>query len=465
MSRIARTYDGATSAAGPLLFLTGTQRAALGEWVLIHTPNQLDRRGQIIEAGDKITVVQVLDDTVGLAPAAAQLTLTGSVATATVGRELLGRALNGVGAPIDGLPAPVGEAIRPVDGAPMNPARRAPPADFIETGISAIDGLNTLVRGQKLPIFVGPGLPGLELAAQIVEGARAPRGEPFAVVFVGVGITARETEEFLSRFRDSGALEHTVLYLNEASHPAVERLLAPRVGLTAAEYLAFDLGLHVLVVIADVTHYCEALREIATAREEIPGRRGYPGYMYTDLATLYERAGVLHGRSGSITQLPIVTMPDDDITHPIPDLTGYITEGQIVLDRDMHRRGLYPPIDVLPSLSRLMSAGIGKEKTRPEHRQWSDQLYALYARGREARVMAAILGETGLPAAERRALAFADRFERELIAQGRNRRTIAETLDLGWALIKGLPREDLGRLSEDTWKAQCSLGDVAGHAP
>lgn len=465
MSRIARTYDGATSAAGPLLFLTGTQRAALGEWVLIHTPNQLDRRGQIIEAGDKITVVRVLDDTVGLAPAAAQLTLTGSVATATVGRELLGRALNGVGAPIDGLPAPVGEAIRPVDGAPMNPARRAPPADFIETGISAIDGLNTLVRGQKLPIFVGPGLPGLELAAQIVEGARAPRGEPFAVVFVGVGITARETEEFLSRFRDSGALEHTVLYLNEASHPAVERLLAPRVGLTAAEYLAFDVGLHVLVVIADVTHYCEALREIATAREEIPGRRGYPGYMYTDLATLYERAGVLHGRSGSITQLPIVTMPDDDITHPIPDLTGYITEGQIVLDRDMHRRGLYPPIDVLPSLSRLMSAGIGKEKTRPEHRQWSDQLYALYARGREARVMAAILGETGLPAAERRALAFADRFERELIAQGRNRRTIAETLDLGWALIKGLPREDLGRLSEDTWKAQCSLGDVAGHAP
>jgi V/A-type H+-transporting ATPase subunit B len=464
MSRIARTYAGAASAAGPLLFLTGTRRAALGEWVLIQSPNQPDRRGQVIEAGDKITVVQVLDDTVGLAPAAAQLTLTGSIATATVGRELLGRALNGVGAPIDGLPEPVGEAIRPIDGAPMNPARRAPPSDFIETGISAIDGLNTLVRGQKLPIFVGPGLPGLELAAQIVEGARAPRGEPFAVVFVGVGITARETEDFLGRFRTSGALEHTVLYLNEASHPAVERLLAPRVGLTTAEYLAFDLGLHVLVVIADVTHYCEALREIATAREEIPGRRGYPGYMYTDLASLYERAGVLNGRSGSITQLPIVTMPDDDITHPIPDLTGYITEGQIVLDRDMHRRGLYPPIDVLPSLSRLMSAGIGKEKTRPEHREWSDQLYALYARGREARVMAAILGETGLPAAERRALAFAERFERELIAQGRGRRTITETLDLGWQLLQDLPREDLGRLSDVTWKARQSLGPTPGRS-
>jgi V/A-type H+/Na+-transporting ATPase subunit B len=463
MSHVPRIYHGAKSAAGPLLFLSGTQRAALGEWVHICAPNQPDRRGQIIEAGEAITVVQVLDDTVGLAPAACRVTLTGNVATATVGRELLGRALNGVGAPIDGLPPPVGQAIRPVDGAPMNPARRAPPSDFIETGISAIDGLNTLVRGQKLPIFVGPGLPGLELAAQIVEGARAPRGEPFAVVFVGVGITARETEEFLGRFRDSGALEHTVLYVNEASQPAVERLLAPRVGLTTAEYLAFDLGLHVLVVIADVTHYCEALREIATAREEIPGRRGYPGYMYTDLASLYERAGVLEGRGGSITQIPIVTMPDDDITHPIPDLTGYITEGQIVLDRDMHRRGLYPPIDVLPSLSRLMSAGIGASKTRAEHREWSDQLYALYARGREARVMAAILGESGLPATERRALAFAERFEREFIAQGRARRSITETLECGWHLLDDLPREDLGRVSDATLSARKPLG--AGPGP
>ena len=458
MSRLPRAYHGATAAAGPLLFLANTERAALGEWVLIRAPGQRDRRGQVIEAGSAVTVVQVLDDTVGLAPADACVTLTGNVATATVGTELLGRAMSGVGAPIDGLPAPVGAAIRPVDGAPMNPARRSPPSDFIETGISAIDGLNTLVRGQKLPIFVGPGLPGLELAAQIVEGARAPHGEPFAVVFVAVGITARETEDFLSRFQHSGALEHTVLYINEASHPAVERLLAPRVGLTAAEYLAFECGMHVLVVIADVTHYCEALREIATAREEIPGRRGYPGYMYTDLASIYERAGVLDGRGGSITQIPIVTMPDDDITHPIPDLTGYITEGQIVLDRDMHRRGLYPPIDVLPSLSRLMGAGIGAGKTCAEHREWSDQIYAIYARGREARVMAAILGESGLPPAERRALAFADRFEREFIAQGRARRSIADTFDCGWRLLQDLPREDLLRLSDQTWYAHCALG-------
>jgi V/A-type H+-transporting ATPase subunit B len=405
MSRLPRAYLGARAAAGPLLFLSRTQRAASGEWVIVRTPGGRDRRGQVIVAGTELTVVQVLDETVGLSPARAEVILTGDVATAVVGRELLGRAFNGTGTPIDGLPPPIGEAIRPVEGIPMNPARRARPADFIETGISAIDGLNTLVRGQKLPIFVGPGLPGLQVAAQIVESARAPHGEPFAVVFVAVGITARETEEFLARFRESGALEHTVLYVNEASHPSVERLLAPRMGLTAAEYLAFDLGMHVLVVIADITHYCEALREIATAREEIPGRRGYPGYMYTDLASLYERAGLITGRPGSVTQIPIVTMPDDDITHPIPDLTGYITEGQIVLDREMNRRGLFPPIDVLPSLSRLMNAGIGAGKTSAEHREWSDQLYAVYARGREARSMAAILGESGLPAGDRRALA------------------------------------------------------------
>jgi V/A-type H+-transporting ATPase subunit B len=439
---------------GPLLFLTRTHRAALGEWVVVRMPGQRDRRGQIITAGEDVTVVQVLDDTVGLAPARCEVTLTGDVATAVVGKELLGRALSGAGVPIDGLPPIVGEAIRPVDGAPMNPASRARPSDFIETGISAIDGLNTLVRGQKLPIFLGPGLPGLELAAQIVEGARAPHGEPFAVVFVAVGITSRETEEFLARFRASGALAHTVLYVNQASDPAVERLLAPRMGLTAAEFLAFDAGMHVLVVVADMTHYCEALREIGTAREEIPGRRGYPGYMYTDLASLYERAGVLARTGGSITQIPIVTMPDDDITHPIPDLTGYITEGQIVLDRELHRRGIYPPIDVLPSLSRLMAAGIGAGKTSADHRELSDQLYAIYARGREARAMAAILGETGLSPADKRALEFAERFERTFIGQGRTRRSIADTLGEGWRLLAGLPDDDLTRLSEATLKAR-----------
>jgi V/A-type H+-transporting ATPase subunit B len=461
MSRIPRTYRGARGAAGPLLFVTSTHRAALGEWALVRAKGQPDRRGQVIDAGDDLTVVQVMDDTVGLAPHACEITFTGDVATAVVGRELLGRAFSGAGVPIDGLPAPIGAAIRPVDGAPMNPSRRARPNDFIETGISAIDGLNTLVRGQKLPIFLGPGMPGLQLAAQIVEGARAPHGEEFAVVFAAVGITARETDEFLARFQDSGALQRTVLYLNEAAHPSVERILAPRLALTAAEYLAFDAGMQVLVVIADMTHYCEALREIATAREEIPGRRGYPGYMYTDLASLYERAGVLAERGGSITQIPLVTMPDDDITHPIPDLTGYITEGQIVLDREMHRLGHYPPIDVLPSLSRLMNAGIGAGKTRPEHREWSDQLYATYAAGREARSMLAILGESGLPPADRRALAFADAFERQLVAQGTARRSLAETLEIGWRLIETLPREDLTRISEVTWQAHHSSGTAA----
>jgi V/A-type H+-transporting ATPase subunit B len=335
--------------------------------------------------------------------------------------------------------------------------RRARPSDFIETGISGVDGMNTLVRGQKLPVFSGPGLPGLDLAARIVEGARAPRGEAFAVVFVGIGITARETDAFLERFDRSGAWERSVLYLNETRDPTIERLLAPRVALAEAEYLAFELGMHVLVVIADMTHYCEALREIATAREEIPGRRGYPGYMYTDLASIYERAGILAGRPGSVTQIPILTMPDDDITHPIPDLTGYITEGQVVLSRDLHRRGVFPPIDVLPSLSRLMNAGIGKGKTAPEHREWADQLFAVYTRGREARLMAAIVGEAGLAPADRRALAFADRFETEFVAQGEVRRTIAETLQLGWRLLETLPREDLMRLSDAAWAAGQSV--------
>ena len=448
-----RVHRGAAAAAGPLLFLERTRGVALGEWVVVRQPGAPERRGQVIDAGEHATVVQLLDDTVGLAPDRAMITLTGEVATTVVGRELLGRAFDGHGAPLDGLPAPVGEAIRPINGAPINPVRRDRPRDLIETGISAIDAMNTLVRGQKLPVFSGPGLPGLDIAARIVEWARAPHGEPFAVVFAAVGITARETHEFLAKVRASGAFSRTVLYLNEASHPAVERLLAPRLALTAAEYLAFDLGVHVLVVIADMTHYCEALREIATAREEIPGRRGYPGYMYTDLASLYERAGIIRGKAGSITQIPILTMPDDDVTHPIPDLTGYITEGQIVLSRELHRRGISPPIDVLPSLSRLMGGGIGAGRTRAEHREWSDQLYATYARGREARTMAAIVGESGLPEGDRRALAFADTFERDFIGQRDRRRTIDETFEAGWVLLETLPRDDLMRISNAVWAA------------
>ena len=454
MTELARTYHGAQSAGGPLLHLRTTPRVAQGEWVIIRSPEEPPRRGQVIDAGESVTVVQVLEETIGLPPARAEITLTGDIATAVVGRELLGRTFNGMGRPLDGLPEPVGEAVRPIWAAPLNPARRARPSDFIETGISAIDGLNTLVRGQKLPVFSGPGLPALELASEIVEGARAPHGEPFAVVFVGIGITARERQTFVERFEKSGAAERSVLYLNEARDPTIERLLAPRVALAQAEFLGFEAGMHVLVVIADMTPYCEALREIATAREEIPGRRGYPGYMYTDLASIYERAGIVAGRPGSVTQIPIVTMPDDDITHPIPDLTGYITEGQVVLSREMHRRGVFPPIDVLPSLSRLMNAGIGKGRTVPEHREWADQLYAIYARGREAWLMAAIVGEAGLAESDRIALQFARRFEDEFVRQEGRRRTLAETLDQGWRLLDTLPREELTRLSDATWAAR-----------
>jgi V/A-type H+-transporting ATPase subunit B len=446
-----RSYRGARALTGALLYLERTHGAALGEVVELRQPGQPPRRGQVIDAGTELTVIQILEDALGLAPARATITLTGAVAEATVGRELLGRILDGAGRPIDGLPAPVGDALRPVWGAPMNPARRRPPGDVIETGISAIDGLNPLVRGQKLPVFSGAGLPGLELAAQIVEHARAASGEPFAVVFVGIGITARETRLFLERFRDSRALARTVFFLNETRDPTIEQLLAPRFALAEAEHLAFEEGMHVLLVMADVAHYCETLRQVAAARDEVPGRRGYPGYLYTDLATLFERAGVLEGRPGSLTQLPILTMPDDDITHPIPDLTGYITEGQIVLGRELHAQGVFPPIDVLPSLSRLMNAGIGKGKTVPEHRRWADQLYASYARGREARLMATIVGEAGLGDADRRALGFAERFERELVAQGAARRGIAETIAIGWRLLESLPRDDLERIDDETW--------------
>ena len=446
---LGRTYSGASAAAGPLLYVTGVQRVALGEWVTVRSPDRSDVRGQVIDASGDMTVVQVLEETSGLSPAAARITFIGDLARVVVGRDLLGRTLSGIGEPRDGLPPAIGDGSQPFSGAPINPIRRVPPRDFIETGISAIDGLNTLVRGQKLPIFSAPGLPALDLAAAIVEHARAPHDEPFAVVFAAIGITARETRTFLHRFEGSGALERSVLYLNQAEDPTIERLLAPRAALACAEHLAYVHGLHVLVVMADITNYCNALREVAAAREEVPGRRGYPGYMYTDLASLFERAGVIEGVAGSVTQLPILTMPDGDITHPIPDLTGYITEGQIVLSRDLHRRGIFPPIDVLPSLSRLMNAGIGTKHTVPEHRQWADQLYALYARAREARLMAAIVGEGGLPEADRRALAFADEFEHQFIGQGMSRRGLAETIEQGWRLLDRLPSDDLFKLSTD----------------
>jgi V/A-type H+-transporting ATPase subunit B len=453
---ISRTYSGAASAAGPLIFVRSTRRAKLGEWVRIGGTGQDDRRGQVIDVGTEITVIQVFEDTLGLKPADAAITLTGETATTVVGQDLLGRALSGTGEPLDGLPPSIGEARLPIWGAPINPVRRQHPSDFIETGVSAIDGMNTLVRGQKLPVFSAPGLPGVELAADIVENARPARGEPFAVVFAAMGITERETQTFVSRFLESEVMQRTVLFLNQASDPTIERLLTPRVALTTAEHLAFTHGIHVLVVMADITHYAEALREVAAAREEIPGRRGYPGYMYTDLASLFERAGVLKGGTGSVTQLPVVSLPDGDMTHPIPDLTGYITEGQIVLSRELHQRGVYPPIDVLPSLSRLMNAGIGEGRTVPEHREWANQLYAIYARGREAKLMAAIVGSEGLAPGDRRALDFVDAFETQLINQSGARRSLAETMRVGWSLLETLPRDELSRISDEAWAARAA---------
>lgn len=453
MTTTARSYRGATAAAGQLVYLEGTHRAAAGEWVRILSPSQPERRGQVVDASEQVTVVHVQQEMIGLAPSHADIVLTGDVPRTAVGRDLLGRVLSGSGAPLDGLPMPIGEALHPITGSPINPSRRARPADFIETGLSTIDGMATLVRGQKLPIFSAAGLPGLRLAAQIVEWARAPGGEAFAVIFVAMGITARQTTSFLNDVRPHASADTLVLYLNQASDPPVERLLAPRVALTQAEYLAFDCGMHVLVVMADITNYCEALRELGAARDEVPGRRGYPGYMYTDLASLFERAGLIEGRAGSITQIPIVTLPDDDITHPIPDLTGYITEGQILLGRELHRRGVYPPVDVLPSLSRLMGSGIGEGHTRTDHREISDQLYALYARGREALTMAAVVGMSGLTEADRRAADFTTAFEQQFVTQDA-RRTIAETLDIGWALIERFPREELTRIKASTWAAR-----------
>ena len=372
--------------------------------------------------------------------------LTGEVASLGVSRQMLGRVLDGLGRPADGLPPPIAEARLPIHGAAINAVSRAKPEDFIETGISAIDGLNTLVRGQKLPIFSCAGLPASRLAAQIVCQARVRTGEPFAVVFAAMGAPFREYDAFLSTFREAGVLERTAVFLNRADDPPIERLMTPRCALTCAEHLAFTHGMHVLVVLTDVTNYCEALREVALARDEVPGRRGYPGYMYTDLATLYERAGRIVGRPGSVTQIPILTMPDDDLTHPIPDLSGYITEGQLVLSRDLDRRCIYPPIDVLPSLSRLMGLGVGAGKTRADHRPVADQLYAFYARGRDVRRMAAIVGAANLGEEERRFLDFADRFEAELVGQGGAFRSIEETLEIGWRLFAPFPFQALTRI-------------------
>ncbi len=451
-SLLTKEYRTVARIAGPLIFVERIEGVAFGEIVEIIEPDGETRLGQVLEVDQRLGVVQVFEGTGGLDLLRTRVRFTGDVARLGVSLSMLGRALNGFGQPIDGGPPIIPEVALNINGLPINPSVRTHPSEFIQTGVSAIDGLNTLARGQKLPIFSGAGLPANELAAQIAAQAHVVGGdgggEGFAVVFAATGITHREASFFMQQFRSGGAMDRTVLFINRADDPTIERLLTPRAALTAAEYLAFTHDRPVLVIMTDMTNYCEALREIAAAREEVPGRRGYPGYMYSDLASIYERAGRIRGKLGSITQLMILTMPDDDITHPIPDLTGYITEGQIVLSRDLHRKGIYPPIDVLPSLSRLMNAAIGEGKTRADHRAVADQLYALYAQGRDLRRLVAIIGEAALSADDRRVLAFADRFEAELIGQGLINRTAEETLSLAWELLSMMPPETLKRIPQ-----------------
>ena len=408
------------------------------------------KRGQVLDTSDELVVVQVFETTTGIGRDSG-VRFTGETIKMPVGREMLGRILSGGGKPIDGGPEIVPEKRLDITGAAINPYARGMPADFIQTGISTIDGTNTLVRGQKLPIFSGAGLPHNNVALQIARQAKVPGStESFAVVFAAMGITKEEANYFMQDFERTGALERAVVFLNLADDPAVERIITPRLALTTAEYLAFELGMHVLVILTDMTNYCEALRQIGAAREEVPGRRGYPGYMYTDLASLYERAGMIKGLKGSVTQIPILTMPGDDITHPIPDLTGYITEGQIVVNRDLHRKGIYPPINVLPSLSRLMNLGIGKGHTREDHKKVSDQMYAGYAEGNDLRGLVAIVGKDALSERDRLLLEFADLFENRFVRQGYDEdRTIEDTLNLGWDLLSTLPVEQLTRIDRD----------------
>jgi len=437
--------------SGPILFVEKVRDVGYGEIVELRGPDGQARGGQVLEVDRGRAVVQVFAGTRGLDLEKSVARFTGDVARLGVSLEMLGRMFNGSGEPIDGGPRIIPEMRLDINGQPINPWARDHPSEFIQTGISAIDGLNTLVRGQKLPIFSGFGLPGGEIAAQIAAQAEVlGSGEEFAVVFAAVGIPHHEATIFRSSFEASGALERTVLFLNLADDPTIERLLTPRVALTTAEYLAFRHDRHVLVIITDMTNYAEALREVSTAREEVPGRRGYPGYLYTDLASIYERAGRIKDKQGSITQLIILTMPDDDITHPIPDLTGYITEGQIVLSRELHRKGVYPPIDALPCLSRLMNAGIGEGKTRADHRQVADQLYAFYAEGCDLRRLVAIVGEAALSEEDRRYLEFAERFEQVFIHQGKINRTIEETFEQAWNLLGMLPRHELKRIKAES---------------
>lgn len=446
----AREYTTIRSASGPLIVVEGVEGVAYGEVVKIVTPSGEEKNGQVLESSRGLAVVQVFEGTSGIDTSRTRVRFIGDIMRVSVSQDMVGRFFDGLGRPIDGGPEVVPEDRLPITGAAINPTARAYPREFIQTGISTIDGMNTLVRGQKLPIFSGAGMPHNALAAQIARQAKVlTTGEPFSVVFAAMGITHEEASFFMHDFERTGAIERIVAFLNLADDPAIERVITPRMALTTAEFLAYEYDMHILVILTDMTNYCEALREISAAREEVPGRRGYPGYMYTDLATNYERAGRIRGRKGSITQMPILSMPDDDITHPIPDLTGYITEGQFVLTRDLHRRGIYPPVDVLPSLSRLMHEGIGAGRTREDHAGVSNQLYAAYAEGRDMRDLVAVVGEEALTSRDKRYLEFADEFEKRFVTQGRNEdRSIEETLDLGWDLLATLPEGELKRIDE-----------------
>jgi V/A-type H+-transporting ATPase subunit B len=446
-----REYTTVSEVAGPLMVVEGVEGVAYGEVVDIQTPEGEMRRGQVLESGRGIAVVQIFEGTRGIDTSRTRVRFMGDIMRLSVSMDMLGRFFDGLGRPIDGSPEIIPEDRLDITGSAINPDARAFPNEFIQTGISTIDGMNTLVRGQKLPIFSGAGMPHNDLAAQIARQAKVlGTEEPFSVVFAAMGITHEEASFFMRDFERTGALERIVAFINLADDPAIERIITPRMALTAAEFLAFEYDMHVLVILTDMTNYCEALREISAAREEVPGRRGYPGYMYTDLASNYERAGRIRGRKGSITQMPILSMPDDDITHPIPDLTGYITEGQFVLKRELHRKGIYPPVDVLPSLSRLMDEGIGENRTRKDHAGVSNQLYAAYAEGRDMRDLVAVVGEEALMERDREYLEFADLFEKEFVTQGRDEeRSIDQTLDLGWDLFSMLPEGELKRIDEE----------------
>src|SRR3989339_934397 len=439
--------------AGPLVYVEKTEPIGYGDQVRVRLGDGSIKNGQVLDTSDDLVVVQIFEGTSGI-DRNTTVRFLGETLKLGVSKDMLGRILSGAGKPIDGGADIIPDAKLDISGAAINPYSRDSPADFIQTGISTIDAQNTLIRGQKLPIFSGSGLPHNRIALQIARQAKVVgQEESFAIVFAAMGITNEEAQFFMKDFEQTGSLERAIVFLNLADDPAVERLITPKMALTAAEYLAYERGMHVLVILTDMTNYCESLREIGSAREEIPGRRGYPGYMYTTLANIYERAGMIKGKKGSITQIPILTMIGDDITHPIPDLTGYITEGQIVLSRELHMKGIYPPIDILPSLSRLMNLGIGPERTREDHKQVSDQMYAAYAEGRDLRGLVAIVGEEALSERDKRLLKFAAEFEDKFVRQKKtDDRSIAETLDLGWDMYGTIPENELTRISPELKK-------------